>query len=160
MSRKGKKSLRRRNNLTLYWIITARKKWLTASAVLFGLATMVKLLEPFFVFAFSYLLIFDIDDKDRLFLYAVAGIYHLFSRNSRKAIFFIVWICAQLTFHLLMSAWVLEHHLIVLFPIMSMLAAYGLCTFIERYRSNESRLLQRIQGKKAAFLAVILILCW
>jgi 4-amino-4-deoxy-L-arabinose transferase-like glycosyltransferase len=206
---------------------TKHTKWLIVSAVLFGLTIMVKLLEPFFVFVFSYLLIFDIYNKNRLFLYdrktalraalnfiiygafffsvvaailfwydvpsfkaqvigmggepvrmpfkpriiietyfewylilflyAVAGVYHLFSSNNRKAIFFIVWICAQLTFHFLMSAWVLEHHLIVLFPILSMLAAYGLRTFIERYRSNELRLLQKMQGKKAAYLAVILI---
>jgi 4-amino-4-deoxy-L-arabinose transferase-like glycosyltransferase len=92
-----------------------------------------------------------------LFLYTIAGLYQIFTENRWKAIFFIIWIFAQLMFHFLMSAWVHEHHLIVLFPILSMATAAGLDGLLRRYRRNGFVLFRGFKNSRAILLSFVLI---
>ena len=92
-----------------------------------------------------------------LFLYALAGLYQIFRENRRKAVFFAVWIFSQLLFHFLMSAWVLEHHLIVLFPILLIVSAAGLDALFQRYKKGELGFPRKPGNKRAAVLVVCLI---
>jgi 4-amino-4-deoxy-L-arabinose transferase-like glycosyltransferase len=92
-----------------------------------------------------------------LFLFALAGLFQIFRENRRKAVFFAVWIFSQLLFHFLMSAWVLEHHLIVLFPVLLMVSAAGLDALLQRYKKGELSFPRKPGNKRAAMLVVGLI---
>jgi len=92
-----------------------------------------------------------------LFLFALAGLFQIFRENRRKAVFFAVWIFTQLLFHFLMSAWVLEHHLIVLFPVLLMVSAAGLDALLQRYKKGELSFPRKPGNKRAAMLVVFLI---
>ncbi|MFW6181997.1 MAG: hypothetical protein ACOC8N_09625 [Spirochaetota bacterium] len=72
-------------------------------------------------------------------LFMLLGMYFSFRVGRRLFSFFSVLIGAQLLFHALMSEWIWHHHLIVLLPVFSILAAFGMCRLVSMLRNSRNK---------------------
>jgi len=97
-----------------------------------------------------------IADQISLFFLIIFGLYGLFVRNKSIFYFFIVLIVSQMLFHILMSRWLWPHHLIVLFPVFSIVAAsyikYSLFNYSNQTNNKQNKNLLLVKA-----LCVILI---
>jgi len=72
-----------------------------------------------------------------LFFFTIAGLIWLFKKYKKHFYFFILWITSQILFHILMSKWLWPHHLIVLFPIFSMVSSFFISFSLESKAVNK-----------------------
>ena len=83
-----------------------------------------------------------------LFIFTITGLFNIYFIDKKKFYFFITWIISQLTFYILMSTWLQQHHFIVLFPVLSIVSSAGIERFIENYKRNEWKLFKNLKNKK------------